>query len=823
VIKHYLTTALRHYQRHKFTTAINVLCLTLGLITFAVAYGISAYNSRGDLYHEKSARTFVLMQKNEVVSSDVTLGFQPYSGLAVGPLLKANTPNLETVARLSKIRELAVATSSSKLFADASFADPEFLDVFDFDFVSGDKRAALRTPRSVVVRDDLAMRIWGRLDVLGETLLLNNKERVQVTGVMRAPREPSHLTGARPGAGVGFEMLVSMDTRNAMWSYEQTIGYNDLMDQGVHTYIVLPRIEPTNFAALKSTLADFGHQHIPTEYGKASFGILPVAEIRKSIIDSGLGTNKTGISSTTSILLMGSLVLLVACLNYANLAVAHTTIRIKELAMRRVVGATRRQIATQSFIEAFILVAFAGLLALALLPLLGAALKTGIGMDIRPVLFHSFTFAWVWLAVIVATAILACAYPAFVIARVRPAQALQNARGARTRRLAFRTLVVCQIIAASYLLIASKLMQTQNDALWHQAENLQTDPIVIIGNNLLDINVSAEDLKAQLRQQPAIKSVSSVSRAPGVPDGNYRLVMSGVEPGSKHWLAFAPSVDDEFFSTMDISLLAGRGFSKQNASDATTGFGSGSVVVDRALAAQYGWTNPQDAIGKQIFLPQSAAANASAAPVGIIGVTENKTLYPTTLLGASSTFYIYNTDWATTVVVRLPKNQLEQGLKAIDATWNQLAPGVALKRRFVDEQFEATYQRFSSVSAAFSFVGLFATLIAVFGLLGIATHSIAQRTFEIGVRRTLGASVNRVLLMLLRDFSKPVIIANLIAWPMAFASGFMYRINFTDHAPISIAPFLLSVAIGIGIAWLAVLRQSIQAARMNPAAVLRHE
>jgi len=457
------------------------------------------------------------------------------------------------------------------------------------------------------------------------------------------------------------------------------------------------------------------------------------------------------------------------------------------------------------------------------LPSMCAALKNGLGMDLRPVLFQSYTFAWVWLLAMVVTASLASGYPALVIARIRPAQALQNGSGTRTRRLALRTLVVCQIIAASYLVICSNLMRDQNDVLWRQAASLQSDPVVIIGNNLPDLHITPEQIKTRLRQQAGIKSVSGAATAPGALVGSYRLVMAGADAGSKHWLAFGPIVDEQFLTTMDIPLLAGRNFSKEIASDAATGSTTTSVVIDRALAAQYGWTKPQDAIGKQIFLPQSAAVNAPGSPANIIGVTENKPIYPTTLLGASSTLYVYNPDWAPTVLVRIPKSQLEQGLKAIDAVWSELAPGVVLKRRFVDEQFQAAYQRFSIFAAGYKFIGIFATLVAAFGLLGIATHAIAQRTFEVGVRRTLGASARQVLAMLLRDFAKPVIIANLIAWPLAFGSAFMYRVNFSERAPMSFVPFISCLAFGIAIAWLVVLKQAVRAARMNPAAVLRHE
>jgi putative ABC transport system permease protein len=832
VFKHYLLTAWRNLTLHKLTTAFNLLGLSFGLIAFATAYGVALYFSQGDLYHEKSARTFVLMQKNQATGEKWTVGLEPFSGVALAPLVKENFPELEHVARLSLPHEFTVATENAQLFVEGSYADADLLEVFDFEFAHGDRRAALTLPNSVVVRDELALRIWGRLDVIGETLLLNNKVSLHVAGVMRAPREPSHLVKTIAGGGFGFSMLISMNVREVFFGhFDQSTAYPDFTMPSVRTYLVAPT-SPNNYLdTVRQRLSTFGEQHLPSRFGKASFSILPVPEFRQAFMELSWGLSNTGVSYTFAMLAMGGLVLLVACINYANLTAAHASTRTKELAMRRVVGATHTQIAAQAFLEAMLLSIAAGVMALAALPVVGAAIQASLGLDIRLALLQSTTFALVWLIAIVCTALIASWYPILVMARIRPAQALQGSKGIRSRRPVLRFLVVVQFATAAFLLIASGLMRAQNDSLWKLADRLQSDPIVVIRNNLRELNIKPETIKNDLRAQAGIHSVSGISVAPGGYAGPvYRLVMANAEPTSHHWLAFRPMVDSDFFTTMDVPLLAGRNFSAGIATDLSNdpsrdGYGSwyGNMVIDRAMAEQYGWANPQDAVGKHIFLPTSAAMNAPGGPVTVIGVVENRTIYPFAVLGSNSTAYSYNADESSNVLVRIPKQHLEQGLKAIDSVWKSLAPGVPIKREFVDERFEQSYRQMSAMSESSSVLGVLTMIVAIMGLMGIATHAIAQRVFEIGVRRTLGASVSQILRMLLRDFSKPIIIANVVAWPFAYVAAQIYSRQFTEQIPISVVPFVLTLFVGLGIAWSVILRQAVRAARMNPAMVLRHE
>jgi len=829
MFKHYIASALRHYARHKTTTIINVLCLSFGLTCFAAVYGLTQYYGHSDLYHEKADRTYVVTQRNALPDQVGVISTMPLTGLSVGQYLKQDYASLE-IARATVGQEMAVALQNSaqntKDFALVSYADPEFLSIFDLNFIAGNRRAALKDHRSAVINEDFARKLFGSADVLGKTLLLNNRETVQITGVIGPQPQPSHITSAGVMPFLKFSLLVSMDTQDAILAAsdpEAARLASRIFQQSTLTYIAFPEGAIQTPVQVRNELTRFADRHMPPEEGRVELGLRPAAEIYEVLGDFTYQRDRTGISNQLMTLILGSLVLVAACLNYANLASAQATTRLKELALRRVVGASHSQILVQSFVEAFLLVLVAGCVTLALLPGVIGALQMSMGLDIGPLLFSSAQF-WIWLvATLTAVAIVSCSYPAWVAARIRPAQALHSGRVPLTKRRIMRTLVVCQFAMASFLFIAASVMNAQIQKIRPAARGITNDPVIVIGNNLRDAGVDIQLLQNELRRQPAIQSVTALDVAPGIGANPRGIVMNNTEASSRRWIISTRAVDHDFFATMEIRLLAGRGFDRSNASDVATGPGIGNAVIDRALAAEFGWTNPQDAIGKHIYVPSSLLQNAVGVPRIVIGVVENEMLAPVAFVGSASTLYSLAPQRVSALLIRVAKDNVAGGISAIDSTWNQLAPNIPLKRKFWDEQFDVIFKSLVGMTTIFPALALIAMLVGTMGLVGIATHAMAQRRYEIGVRRTLGASTRRILMMLLIDFGKPVMIANLIAWPFAFVLAKVISSFFADKAQLTIVPFASTLLLGLVIAWLAVLKQASSAARTNPATVLRHE
>jgi putative ABC transport system permease protein len=686
-------------------------------------------------------------------------------------------------------------------------------------------RTALKSPRSAVVSDTLAKQLFGSTQVLGKTLLLNNRETVHIAGVVSEQRQPTHLAIVPM---FQFTLLVSMDTLEAMLPAANSSAARPasrFFGGGALTYVVFSDGASAPTADwIQKDLGRFSARHIPPEQGRAILGLRPVSELLEVLGEATIQHDKTGLSYTLMIWLFGSLVLITACLNYANLASAQATTRLKELALRRVVGASRGQVAAQSFFEALVLTATAAAVALVVLPVILKGIRLSNRVDLGSVLFVSPKF-WIWLLVtLVVVALLASSYPAWVSARIRPANALQSGRVPLTKRRTMQILVVTQFALASFLFIATTVINSQNDRMRSATSGVTDDPIVVISNNFAEAGVDMRVLQDELSRQTAVKSVGATDMAVGQLGTNtHGLMFMNEEPHSRHWMVVTPAVDYDFFSAMSIKLLAGREFDRGNAADVETSFGVGNVVIDRALAAEYGWKSPQDAVGKPIYVSSSAAKDAVGLPRTVVGVVENGLLVPIVINGSTSTLYSLNPNRTSTLIARIAKDNVAGGISALEAVWAQLAPNIPLKRRFLDEQFDAAYQQMTGMTSVLRILAWFALFVGTMGLTGIAAHAMNQRKFEIGVRRTLGASVRQVLTMLIKDFSKPILIGNLIAWPFAFVMAKLYTSFFADKVPITIVPFATTLLMGLVIAWLAVLRQATSAARMNPAMVLRHE
>ncbi|RPH59693.1 MAG: FtsX-like permease family protein, partial [Acidobacteria bacterium] len=412
--------------------------------------------------------------------------------------------------------------------------------------------------------------------------------------------------------------------------------------------------------------------------------------------------------------------------------------------------------------------------------------------------------------------------------RLRPVNALQGGRIRIGLRFAPSLLVFLQFAVASFLLIAVIVMSLQNRELRRSAFGSFGDPIVVITNSIRETGTTNDALQAELLRSPHIKSVSASSFVP------WRLAMSptGV---TRSLDAAATStrmgdnvVGHNFFSTLEMTVAAGRVFDEHHADDLLpTGDASGNAraynaVVDRAAASRLGWNDPQAAIGQIVYVPWW---NADRPPdqVRIVGVVENKPLALLGPAGLQANIYRLNPTTAHYPVIRISGNDIPGALEAIDTAWRRLAPNVPLNRRFGDELFEQSYQLFDAINKVFAGLAAFAFAISMMGLFGMAIHVTNGRTHEIGIRKTLGASVEQVVSLLLWDFSKPVAVANLIAWPLGFLAMQMYLRLFVQRMTLTVWPFVLSLVVTVLIAWFAVGVHTVRAARRKPAAVLRYE
>jgi putative ABC transport system permease protein len=599
------------------------------------------------------------------------------------------------------------------------------------------------------------------------------------------------------------------------------------------TYVVLP-LRGLSTKALRSQLDGFVQRHVPPDRlqtaAEYSLGVVPLRELATRGDMYG-----TGLSFGSMLLVLGTLVLVVACVNYANLATARASRRAREIGVRKAIGAAPRQVLLQSLIEAGLLTAGALVLAVAAFLLGGHVMRTLFYIDLAPTLFASWR-AWPFLvAIVVAVTVAAGAYPAFVLSRVRPASAIATANVTLGSKLFSLVLVGTQFAIASLLLLVVTFVALQNRELERTGLGVAEDPLLLIENPTVT-KVDPATLRAELARVPGVTGVTETAYVPW-----QMIMMTAVngspDPASPQHRVFMRNVGLDFFDIFGIRLLAGRLLEQADfvpppasaapgPSNAPAGAET-KIVIDRAFATELGYATPDAAIGNAVYLfrngfPGSNDAPKEPATWRIVGVVEDRSFSFWGFSDTRAAVYQLNPK-AQNTVARVSRGNVSGALTAIDSLWKRLAPNVAFSRRFLDDIFNQSYTSFVRTNQLFALLALMAFAISVAGLFGMAALVTARRRPEIGVRKTLGASTAQMLRLLLTSFSKPVVVANLLAWPLGLVGARLYLKQFLNPIPITLLPFVASLVVTVSIAWLAVGSQTWRAARLRPADVLRHE
>jgi putative ABC transport system permease protein len=834
MFKHYLATALRHFRRHKFTTALNIACLTFGLMCFLGVYGLVAYLQGSDRHIAHEDRVFVLTHEFTVRGSDTVKATMPSTGWMTGPLLEADFPQLEAVARITNVAPVSsgasLKSSNAGMDAKVRFADGAALEILQLPLLAGNSHA-LRAPKSIVVSKAAATRLFGEAKLaLGREVILFGSTPLTITGVLDSIPQPSHLsTETLANPFQRFDVLVSMDVfearqRNPNWI--RTWGNGD-----VATYIVLPKDGSLSADQLRASLPSFVKRHAPDSTTKTVLGLAPLWSVALSSFETGLRFAAAGVSAVTFLYLLGGIVLFIACLNYANLALAQSATWAKEVGMRRIVGATRLQVMTQCLLEALLASFLAAALALIILVLILYAIP-GLSEQLNAAQFFikSVLPSWPLWTTLIATvcivAVVSGAYPAFVLSKIQPVQALRIGQEKSSRRRAAALIVGAQFVSASFLLISILVMQGQSAYIRKAALATLDDPFLVIAN-YSDTPAKYETLRTELLKQPHIKAVTAAAAAPWEihnMGGPAEFSLSS-DPLATRRMASRHADNADFFSTLEFKLLAGREFATDRAGDdanaALSSDTSVNMVVDSEFIDAFGWT-PQEAVGKTVYSWRTRSDQSTSRAAVIVGVVETKPL-SIIQFGFNANAFFYDPTASRAIVVRIAKDDIQAGVREVDAVWNTVAPNVAIQRQFADEALDKSMWMLDMISGVFGSVAIMAIVIAMLGLVGVSIHATHRRIHEIGVRKTLGADARNIFVMLLRDFSKPVLIANVIAWPLAYVLMRAYLSMFTHSDGLSTAPFVVSLLITLAVAWIAVSAQVIRAARLNPADVLRYE
>lgn len=795
MITNYLKIALRNFRRHKGYSFINIAGFAMGMACCMLILIYVRQELSFDRYHENADRLYRVAIDIRTQTSNRE--FAPITPMA-GPTLKADFPQVAQTARVLTAQGRLVKRDEVFFYEDLfMYADPELFDVLTIPFIEGDPKSALAQPQSLVLTQRMADKYFGRADPLGKMLTINQKD-YKITGIVANPPDNTHLK---------YDLIASMTTL-ADWG-EMTNWHSTMF----YTYVKLQtHVNGEEFSASISTLADKYIKERLLESGTEYYFFLqPITGIHL-YSNIRYEAEPPGNPDYIYILsLVGLIILLIAVLNFMNLATARAAKRANEVGMRKVVGAQRRQLIGQflgeSLLVALVSLGFALILARLTAPILNRLLGTSLAYQI----LLAPGILVILLASGICVGLASGLYPAFLLSRFKPISTLKG-KNAGPSGLGLRSaLVVLQFSVTVALIIGTLTMYTQFNFMKNQHLGFDKEQKLILPlRGGISIEENFETVKEVFIQHPSITTATVSSSVPGRGVSNFGTRLVG-EENAQNQSMFHLYFDHDFVPNYGIEIVAGRAFQREMSTDI-----AGAFLLNEAAVKAFGWSRPEEAIGKRIQTGRGGRVNP------VIGITkdfhyrglQNK-VEPLVMEFLPAAFRI--------ITLSLEISDLSTTLTFVESQWDTLFPGKPFEHFFLDTDFNQQYQADEQVGrifGVFTYLGLF---IACLGLLGLASFTAEIRTKEIGIRKVLGASVAKIVLMLSKQFTRWVLMANLIAWPLAYLFINRWLENFAYRTGISLWTYILSGGLALLIALVIVSYQCIRAATANPVDSLRYE
>ncbi|MXV51462.1 FtsX-like permease family protein [Pedobacter sp. HMF7647] len=793
MIKNYFKTALRNLWRHKGFSFLNVLGLAVGMTACALIVLYVTFELSYDSMHKKSDRIYRIICDIKTPTEVINASGPSW---AVAPHIDGAFPEIESAVRVSR-ESFLVRRGDVKFQEDKSaFVDSAFFHVFDFELVKGDRRTALNNPFSVVLSESTAKKYFGSSNPVGQTLLFTGDAiPAKVTGVMKDIPENSQIRA---------DLLISMSTltRNLNKGLDDQWG-----NYGSSAYVLLK--PGTNAKALEKKLPAFLEKMNGKQMKDSKmYATLFLEPLRDVYLYSTRDGSKTGnITNVYIFSMIAVFILAIACINFINLTTARSTERAKEVGIRKVVGAVKSQLAGQFIGESIILCLTAFIFTLIVSALLLPLFNQLAGKTVSSGIFSNLTFVGILFIGSIIIGFLAGLYPALILASFKPVLILKGRFSSGSRGILLRkVLVVTQFTISISLIIGTIIVYKQMSYMRSQDLGFNKDQVLILDTNG---DKAKKSLKEEISRLPNIKSIAMSSSVPG---GGNPGAYSEIE-NKKGDLQVANLdlyfVDFDYITQFNMKMVAGRPFQKEFATDTTQ-----AMVLNEAAVKMFGYSSPDQALGKRF-----KQWGREGKIVGVVKDFHFRSLQE----NIKPLSMRIEPDGCNLITVKIAGSNLPGTIRSIESKWKELIPNRPFSYEFLDEFFDSQYraqQRFGNLFLNFAVLAIF---ISCLGLLGLASYSTMQRTREIGIRKVMGASVSGIVNLLSVDFLKLVLVAFVIASPIAWLtmhywlSDFAYRINIVWWI------FALAGITAAVIAFVTISFQAIKAALTNPVKSLRTE
>ncbi len=799
MFKNYLTVAIRTLARHKTYTFINVIGLAIGLTCSTLILLYLQHEFSYDRHHSKADRIHRVIAERRLSNGDLSYPFG-----VQGPVASALAEDFPEIERTTGFyyRPVDIRMDGKDLLkARVRVVDAEFFNIFDYPLVKGNVQTGLQTPFSAFITQTLAYKLFGNEDPMGQEILMQSKlfdHIYTITGILKDMTKTTTYE-------LASELITATFSPPENTPFPQFLEeiQNDWSVYYALTYILL---KPTaSVATLKEKLPDFAKRYLGEESAQeVQYKMMPLTQLHLHGRDYGVLRVTGNIQVCYAFGLIGILIVFVACINFMNLSTARSARRMREVGMRKAVGAKRIQLIYQFLGESILLSALALIISLGLteltLPLLNGFMDIQLSLraDLLPVL----------LVLAIGVGLLAGSYPALFLSSFKPTAALKSAPNTKGGHVFVRKgLVVIQFAISMVLIAATIIVFRQTEYMRTANLGFKSDALVEM-RGLWGVKTQAEAMKLQFLKHAGVQNVTSMTRLVGAENNVDRRFVSveGVEnPIGVHYSL----ADYDFLSTYQIPLLLGRNFRPGDyvVWEPTHAF---KVLLNETAAKQL---NVQ--VGDPIEF-----TGVSHEVLGIFKDFHNRSLHesirPFMLICSQSDTQVYMT-------LRINTHNLPDVMGHLETVWEKFNPDRPSQFVFVNASFDQQYQSEIRLQKLYAICSGLAIAIACLGLLGLIAYTAEVRTKEIGVRKVLGASEVSIVSLLAKEFLVLVALASVLAWPVAYYTMSGWLENFAYRIDLGPAYFIASTGVALVITLITIAYQALKAARANPVEALRYE
>lgn len=807
----YLKIAIRNLRKHKMFAAINVLGLALGMTIYVFGFLLVDYEQTHDDFYANSDRTYVI---GAIASPLMQVGIDRMNTTmsATAPIIEAQIPDVEATAR-TLAYEYLIRMGSESFYQRTWFADEELLQIFDFDYIHGDK-TALEDPTNIVITEAAAIKYFGSTDVMGETITLDNQYDFNVAAVIEDIPRNSHFNSL-PIAESPMDVIAPLKSLARLRDFDEA-GIWDNWSMGNMTYVLLPATLDGEW--LQARMDELYERHVPepTKEVIAAFWVTKLTEANLGLWDA------LGLPIIAVVSILSFLVLLVACVNYTNLATAQSLGRSREVGMRKTMGAERNQLLAQFLIESLVIASLAMLIAVGaleiLIPLFNNAANKVMTLD------YLQSLPWL-IATTVLVGLCAGVYPALLITRASPIDALRDlARKGKKGSTVRAFMIGAQFAISAFMLAIVAIVFMQNKMIRETSHEFPRSEIYgLLRIDSDSVTDRLDTLRHELEALPNVAAVSFSSQVPFEQTNSSLNAAARPSDEAGKFMLQRLRMSPEFLDVYDISLLAGRNLDRNIAQDK---FVEGetevvNVILNQLATERLGFASPAAAINQRFYNidPEGGDTLQEMVIVGVVP-TQN-------IVGFFQTdkpwVYWYEPDSFRVASIRITHGDILDTVDDIESVWKRTIPEYPMQGRFLDDVFNDVYSILRYMNLALTMFAVVALSLALFGLFGLAAFMAAQRTKEIGVRKVLGASSLQIARLLVWQFSKPVMWGLAVALPAAFFASRLYLNFFGDRIDTPIFALLIAGVLAVMLAWGTVAGHVYRIARADPILALRYE